>query len=509
MTPAPPVVALAGSELTLIAVIVLLVVVSIFLAIAETALTRVSKAKALALADKHDRSGEALLTLAQDPEMWINPLLLIVLSAQLVQASLVGILFDHLFGSIGAAVAVAVNVVIVFIVAESLPKTWAMTHAEQAAIISAPTVLRLVRFPPVRAASGVLTRLSRRLLPDRQGPNVSEEELLALADEALEEDVIEHGERALIESIIEFGDTIVREVMVPRPDMVTVPSEFRVADVLEIVLLNGYSRMPVLGEGIDDVSGLIYAKDLMRAERDGFEDQPVSGLLRPARLVPESKRVPELLREMQQEQFHMAIVIDEYGGTAGLVTLEDLIEELVGEIVDEFDHEEAMVEPLAGGGIRVNARMSMDEVNDLLPSALPEGDWDSVGGLLYHELGRPPIEGEEIRTGHWVLRAERVQGRRIGRVRIMPTLPIVPPTVPTPEAPSSRQLAREEGARRDGRVAAPDDEADAEGAGGAADAAGAGDAEAAPLGTGRGSWPSWDDRTWASPRSSTPSSAPR
>jgi putative hemolysin len=430
-TGAPPL-ALTGSEVTLIVVIAVLVLISIFLAIAETALTRISKAKALALADRHDRSGEALLTLAQEPDLWINSLLLVVLATQLVQASLVGILFDHLFGTLGVVVGVFFNVVIVFIVAESLPKTWTIANAEQAAIFSAPTVLRLVRFPPVRAASQLLTGLSHRLLPDRRGPNVSEEELLALADEALQEEVIEHGERKLIESIIEFGDTIVREVMVPRPDMVTVPGEFRVADVLEIVLLNGYSRMPVLGEGIDDVIGLIYAKDLMRAERDGFEQEAVSTLLRPAHFVPESKRVPDLLQEMQQEQFHMAIVIDEYGGTAGLVTLEDLIEELVGEIVDEFDHEEAMVEPLAGGGMRVNARMSMDEVNDLLPSALPEGDWDSVGGLLYHELGRPPLEGEQVLSGSWVLRAERVQGRRIGRVRITPSVPTVLPEAPAP-----------------------------------------------------------------------------
>ena len=178
--------------------------------------------------------------------------------------------------------------------------------------------------------------------------------------------MIEADERQLIESIIEFGDTMVREVMVPRPDMVTVDASFRVADVMEVVLLNGYSRLPVRGEGIDDVIGLVYAKDLMRAERDGLEHERVATLLRTPHLVPETKRVPELLREMQHEKFHMAIVVDEYGGTAGLVTLEDLIEELVGEIVDEFDVEDPLIEPQAGGGLRAHARMALDEVNDLL-----------------------------------------------------------------------------------------------------------------------------------------------
>jgi CBS domain containing-hemolysin-like protein len=416
---ARPVLALVGSEATLLVVVVGLIAFSILLAVAETALTRISRAKAAALADDGRKGSAPLVALTDDPEAWINPLLLTVLACQLLQASLTGILADHLFGPWGAAAAIVFNIVVVFVVAESLPKTWTVAHTERAALLTAPFVAWLVAFPPVRVASRGLGTVSRALLPggDRV-PDVSEEELLALADVAVAEDVLETDERALIGSIIEFGDTIVREVMVPRPDMVSVPSDFRVADVMEIVILNGYSRLPALGEGIDDVVGLVYAKDLMRAERDGGEGRPVAELLRAARFVPESKRVPDLLREMQADQFHMAIVIDEYGGTAGLVTLEDLIEELVGEIVDEFDHEEAMVEPLPGGGIRVAARMSIMEVNEILPGDLPEGDWDSVGGLVYHELGRPPAEGEQVVAGRWVLRAERIQGRRIGRVRI-------------------------------------------------------------------------------------------
>ena len=148
-----------------------------------------------------------------------------------------------------------------------------------------------------------------------------------------------------------------------------------------------------MGDGIDDVVGLAYAKDLMRAERDGEEDVPVRELVRPARFVPETKRVPDMLREMQRDKFHMAIVVDEYGGTAGLVTLEDIIEELVGEIVDEFDVEDPLVEPLAGGGMRVHARTALDEVNELLHAHLPEGDWDTIGGLLYHHLGPRALRG--------------------------------------------------------------------------------------------------------------------
>ena len=210
---------------------------------------------------------------------------------------------------------------------------------------------------------------------------------------AVDDAVLAAEERKLIENTIEFGDTVVREVMVPRPDMVTVSSDFKVGDVMEIVILNGFSRLPVSGDGIDDIVGVVHAKDLMRAERDGKSDVPVTDYLRPAIFVPETKKVPPLLREMQAQRYHMAIVIDEYGGTAGLVTLEDLIEELVGEIVDEYDVEDPQLERLPSGELRVNARMNIDDLNELLHGALPEGDWDSVGGLLIALLGHVPAEG--------------------------------------------------------------------------------------------------------------------
>ncbi len=248
---------------------------------------------------------------------------------------------------------------------------------------------------------------------------MSEEELLALADQAAEADVIEADERAYIARVIEFGDTVTREVMVPRPDMVTVERNMRVADAMEIVLLNGYSRVPVYDGDIDDIAGVLYAKDLMRAERNGHSDEPVAEVVRPAHFVPESKRVAELLREMQDEKFHMAVVIDEYGSTAGLVTLEDLIEELVGEIVDEFDVEDPLVEPMPGGALRVDGRLSVDDANEVLNGGLPEGDWNSVGGLVVSMLGRVPVGGEIVRVPGFELTVERMQGRRIARVRIV------------------------------------------------------------------------------------------
>jgi putative hemolysin len=431
MTASSPVVVaeLGGADIAMIATIVVLMVVTTFLALAETALTRMSRSKAQALAEGRGTKGEKLLWLVARPERFLNPVLLTLLICQLVGATLLGILADHLFGGWGVLVATVLNVVVVFVVAEAAPKTWAIQHPERSALMAAGPVSILARFWPIRILSKGLIGMANVLLPGKglkEGPFVSEEELLALADVAVEEDVIEEEERDLIEQIIEFGDTVVREVMVPRPDMVTVPGDFRVDDVMEVMILNGLSRVPAVGEGIDDIVGVVYAKDLMRAGRDGHGDQLVSELMRTARFVPESKRIAELLPEMQADHVHLAVVVDEYGGTAGLVTLEDLIEELVGEIHDEYDREVPQVERLADGELLVNAAMPIDELNELLAHPLPEGegDWDTVGGLVFHLLGHVPTEGEAIESNGYRLQAERVQRRRIGRVRIAPAGPV-------------------------------------------------------------------------------------
>ncbi len=408
-----------GDRWMLVAVAALLVV-TMLLAGAETALGRMPKSRAQMLDAEGRRGARRLLELAGRPDQFVNPLLFALLVCQLAQATLVGIVAERLWGLAGLAIGMAIDIVVVFVMTASA-RTWAVLNPDRAALVAAGPVGALIRFPLLRLTTRALIGLTNLLLPGKglkQGPYVSEEELLAVAELGVEEGVIEEHERALIESIIEFGDTVVREVMVPRPDMVTVGHDFRVADVMEVVLLNGYSRLPVIGDSIDDVVGITYAKDLMRAERDGEEDLPVAQLVRAARYVPETKRVPDMLREMQRDKFHMAIVVDEYGGTAGLVTLEDIIEELVGEIVDEFDVEDPLVEPLAGGGVRVDARTALDEVNELLHAQLPEGDWDTIGGLLYHHLGHVPVEGESVVVDGWLLTAQRIQGRRIGRVRI-------------------------------------------------------------------------------------------
>jgi putative hemolysin len=396
----------------------------VYLAVAETALNRISRVKAQALAQEQpSRATSALLALVAHPERFINPLLVMITILQTAQAFLTTILADRLFGAVGVLIGFAVNVVLFFVIAEALPKTWAVLHSERAALLTARPTLGLVSFPLLQLISNGFIGLANVLLPGKglkQGPFVSERELLGIVEAAADDEVIEHEERELIESIIEFGDTLAREIMVPRPDMVTVNADATVTEALDTAIEHGYSRFPVVGENVDQVLGIAYTKDLMRVEREGKGRQPVAAIVRPAVFVPETKPVARLMREMQAGKYHMAVLVDEYGGIAGLVTLEDCIEELIGDIVDEYDVEDTEVERLADGELRVDGGLSIDELNELLELDLPDSDWDTVGGFVLGTLGHVPHEGESIEHRGHRFTAERMEGHRIARVRVAP-----------------------------------------------------------------------------------------
>jgi putative hemolysin len=416
-----------GSEIALLLTIALMLIVLMVLAAAETALNRTSRVKAQALADAHNpsRSARALVRLVEHPERFINPLLVTITVLQSGQTWLVARLADHwvtgVFGAIGIF---ALNVVVFFIVAESMPKTWAVLHTERASLGTARFVNMLVSFPPLRLISRALIWLTNVLLPGKglkQGPFVSELELLGIVGAAAADDVIEHDERELIESIIEFGDTVVREVMVPRPDMAMIPHDATVSRALDLAIEQGYSRLPVEGPEDDDVVGIAYTKDLIRAEREGAGVKSVQELVRNVRFVPEHKPVRQLMREMQAGKFHLALVADEYGAISGLVTLEDCLEELVGEIVDEYDTDVPNVVRLPTGGYVVDGGMAVSDLNELLDTRIPDDDWDTIAGFFFNTLGEVPEPGDSIEHDGWQFVAEEVDGRRIRRIKVVLT----------------------------------------------------------------------------------------
>ncbi len=432
---------LGGPELLMLVVIFVLLLILIFCAVAEMGLSQMTKPKAASIAEGGSKAGPSLVRLVAEPERWVNPLLLTVNICQTVQATLTGIVAGRLFGGPGVAIGVALNVVVFFVLAEAVPKTYAIQHPERAALITARPIRVLAGFAPLQFISRGLIGLTNIIVRGKglaKGPFVSEAELLGIVGAAADDEVIEHEERELIESIIEFGDTVAREVMVPRPDMAIVPNTATISTALDLAIENGYSRLPVFGPDETDVIGLAYTKDLIRAEREGQGSGSVLELTRPVRFIPENKPVNRLMREMQAGKFHLAIVADEYGDIAGLITLEDCLEELVGEIVDEYDVEEHTVQRLPNGDYIVDGGMSIDELNDILADDLPNDDWDTVGGLVFSTLEHVPTPGEEFEFAGWHFTAVEVEGRRVRRVRIRE---IQPPEPDDSDDPSSSARA--------------------------------------------------------------------
>ncbi|MGO4584224.1 hemolysin family protein [Arthrobacter sp. 2RAF6] len=312
--------------------------------------------------------------------------------------------------------ATGIMAVIGFVLVGVSPRQLGRAHSGGVVRYSAP----LIRFlcwilGPI---PGWLVRIGSVVAPGAPSGDeafFSEEEFRELVDRATESDMIEDSEAELIQSVFDFGDTLVRSVMVPRTDIVSIESGSSLEQAMALFLRSGYSRIPVIGENADQIRGILYLKDvaaaLHRPEQPSVR-QDIDAIAREARFVPESKPVSDLLSELQQESTHVAVVIDEYGGTAGLVTLEDLIEEIVGEIVDEYDSNDAEVTDLGGGTYRVSSRMSIDDLGELFDIDLDDDEVDTVGGLLAKTLGKVPIVGSAVEVDGISLKADRLEGRR-------------------------------------------------------------------------------------------------
>ncbi len=397
---------------------VVLVMVGGLIASAETALTRISRVRAEAAVRDGKRGAQRLHAIVADAPRYLNLLLLLRLSCEMVATVIATLLFIDLMDDQGWAyvAAAAVMIVVSYVIVGVMPRTLGRQHAEPIALASAPIVYGLTKiFGPLPM---LLSLLGNALTPGkgfREGPFTSEAELRDLVDLAEERRVIEPDEREMIHSVFELGDTLVREVMVPRTDMVYIERGKTLSQALSLGLRSGFSRVPVVGENEDDVIGIAYLKDIIRRVHESGEDggeERIESIMRPATYVPESKPIDQLLREMQAKQTHLAIVIDEYGGTAGLVTIEDVLEEIVGEITDEYDQEAPRVESMPDGALRVTARMPVDELAELFDTEIEVDDVETVGGLLAHALGRVPIAGSQAEVAGLQLTAESLAGRR-------------------------------------------------------------------------------------------------
>jgi len=385
----------------------------------------------MALKSEGRRNAGLLERIEQDPPRYLNAVYLAVMFVQNGSAVLVAFIAEQYFGSVGIAVASMLFTILYFVVVEAMAKTVGIVHSDSAALVLSPVVFYLgwLLSVPTRA----LIWLANLLLPGKglaKGPFVSEEEIRSMAEVGHEEGVIDAQERELIHSVFTFGDTVVREVMLPRPDVVAVEVQQPLRAALDAVVARGLSRIPVYRGQLDHIEGIFYAKDGLRLLHGAQVDTPLAQVLRPAHFVPESKRVADLLKDMQRQQFHMAIVTDEYGSVGGVVTLEDLLEELVGEIADEYDRATPELVQVGDGVYRVEGAMPIHDLATKLGVELPSEEWDTVGGLMLGLLGAIPREGQEVRCGEIAFRAERVQRRRV--LSVLVTLP--PPTSEAAEA---------------------------------------------------------------------------
>ncbi|HET6166982.1 MAG TPA: hemolysin family protein [Marmoricola sp.] len=406
-----------------------LVLVAGLLSAAEAALAGFSRARAEELDDEGRPGSRRVLRILDDPPRYLNTALFLRLLAETAAVVLATLMIQDAMGSGRWAVvlvSVAVMLVISFVVIGVGPRTLGRQHAERIALGSAGVLIAVTQV--LGPIPRLLIAIGNALTPGKgfsEGPFASEAELREMVDLAEASQLIESDERAMIHSVFELGDTIVREVMVPRTDVVYIERHKTLRQAMSLFLRSGFSRLPVIGEDLDDIVGFAYLKDVSRRvfdRKDAETTEHVESVMRGVLWVPDSKPADDLLREMQQSRKHIAVVVDEYGGTAGVVTIEDILEEIVGEITDEFDRGEAQVEQLADGSTRVSSRFPVDDLEEAVGVEIDDDEIDSVGGLMAKHLGKVPIPGSTVEVAGLVFRAEEAKGRRnrIGTVLITP-----------------------------------------------------------------------------------------
>ncbi|MEJ7633168.1 hemolysin family protein [Aeromicrobium sp.] len=409
-----------------ITVSVALALVAGLLASVDAAISAFSKARAEELED-HGRGGAGrLVRILEDPAAYLNSVLLVRILAETSSVVLVALVVadevDGLWRRF--AVAVAIMVVVSFVLIGVGPRTLGRQHSESVALASALPVIGLTRL--LGPLPQTLILLGNAVTPGkgfREGPFASEVEVRELVDLAAASSIIESDEGKMLQSVFELGETIAREVMVPRTDLVFIERHKTLRQAMSLALRSGYSRIPVIGENLDDVVGMAYLKDITKRVFDNQiaeTTERIDSIARPCLFVPDTKHADDLLKEMQAERMHVAIVVDEFGGTSGMITIEDIVEEIVGEITDEYDTEPDESEQLGDGSWRLSSRFEVDDLEDLFDIPIDDEDVDSVGGLMAKHLGKVPIRGSVVVLEGLRFEAEGPSGRRnrIGRVLV-------------------------------------------------------------------------------------------
>jgi putative hemolysin len=392
-----------------------------FTSAVDAAFTAISRHRLHALVDESGpRSRKAIARLVDDPYRF-RTTILVLNSALTIAATGLTLALTASSGPLQIGGALAALFLSILVFSEVVPKALAMRSPDRAALLLARpmSALALALWPLIALVSLPLRPIYRLLSGHDSAttPLVTEEELRLLVNVGEEEGLIEHEERAMIEGVIAFGDTLLREIMVPRVDIVGLERGATLEEAMDVVAASGHSRIPVYDETIDHVIGILYAKDLIPAMRDADRARGIGDLLRPVHFVPETMKVKALLEDLQRRKVHLVVIVDEYGGTAGLATIEDLIEQIVGEIQDEYDTEDPSIQPLSESEYIVDARVLIHDVNELLGLELT-AEAERLGGLIYEQLGRVPRVGDEVDLDEVVVTVLSVKGVRAQKLRL-------------------------------------------------------------------------------------------
>ena len=465
-----------GTDWVLLIILLISLAFAATSAAAETALTSVNRIRIRNLAEEGDPKAKRIARLLEKPQVFLSTILVVSNVSVIIASTVATILAASLLPNYGAFISTIVLSLFVLIFCEITPKTAAVQAPETwARVLAGPveglgTILR----PLITVLTYITTNIVRLFGGQtvRHGPFVTEEELRLLVEVGEEEGVLEEEEREMIHNVFELADTSVREVMVPRIDMVTVEAGATLEAAMDLIVQGGQSRIPVYDGSIDNIIGVLYAKDLLRVFATNQRPATVRSLVRPAYFVPESKRLDDLLRELQQQRVHIAIVVDEYGAVAGLVTIEDLVEEIIGDIQDEYDKEELLVEKISDDEYIVDAKISLDDFNEVLDTEIKGEGYETLGGFVYAQLDKIPTVGDVVTHENLTITVLSTKGRRVTKVKVVRHQPSgpededndnssgddtqnaltqqePPPALPAPEPPPELPSS----AARDGRVA--------------------------------------------------------
>lgn len=415
------------------------IILSAFFSCTETALFSLNKLqlKKLQKEEENNWRVKSIIRLLDDPQRTLISILIGNMFVNISASSLATYLAIKLMGNIGMGVASGIMIFTILVFGEIVPKSLAVANAEAISkrVAKPIEIISTGLFPLIKIFKVIISVLyyffGKKSIKVKK--EITEEDLITLIDAGKDEGVIEEEEKEMIRNIFEFGDTMVKEVMIPRVDMACIPSDTKLGSILKLIKKMGHSRIPVYEETIDNIIGILYAKDLLGIYQQWYNSKEkfdLKGIIREAYFVPENKKIDELLDIFQKDRIQIAIAIDEYGGTAGLITMEDVVEEVVGEIIDEYDKEIKLFEIAEDNAVIVDAIISIDDINEILNIEIPENDFETLGGFIFDLLGRVPRKGEKIKYQNFQMIIERVVKNRIRRVKIIKELPQTESNIP-------------------------------------------------------------------------------